>query len=338
MWKEKVSLKLMVLNAENLFLLFAKPPSKEILKLDALQWKRLSTPIFENKPIEKCRGIASLILKAQSDIVCLTEVGGLESLENFNLLFLDSQYSPCLIEGNSDRNIDVGFLIKKNSPFYFDLETNKNFNIDFHYENEKNAIARGDAVKASAGHFSRDVAELKLFKNDRDKPFLVVLLTHLKSRLDPEKIDANGFLKRQAEMKALVSLYQSIQQNFPTTPIAITGDFNGLAGRLETDKEFQLIYDQTDWEDVLQTNNVPQDARATYYQIKNSNSAEGRQIDFAFLNRLAQSHLKIGSASVLRYLDEFGFDLPPPTSMETKTTLPSDHYPIIFELENLVLT
>lgn len=338
MWTEQVNLKFMVFNAENLFLLFHPehtPPSKDLLNLDPIQWRRLSTEVFENKPIAKCRAIADLILKADSDIVCLTEVGGADSLNHFNQLFLDGKYSHCLIEGNSDRNIDVGFLLKKNHPFYFDLDTNKNFDIQFLYDSERKSLERGESLKASAGHFTRDVAELKLFQSDREKPFLVILLTHLKSRLDPERIDPNGFSKRQAEMKALVQLTAEVEAKYPQRPFVICGDFNGNAGRSNTDREFKIIYEQTKWDDVLEVDEIPQDQRATYFQIKNSGLTEGRQIDFAFLNEVAKAYLKPKSSAVLRYLDEFGFPVTPPTSLEAKNELPSDHYPLVFELSNL---
>jgi hypothetical protein len=40
---------------------------------------------------------------------------------------------------------------------------------------------------------------------------------------------------------------------------------------------------------------------------------------------------------VYRYKDEFGFSLDTPRSLEHKSRLPSDHYPLFFTLEKLKL-
>ena len=45
--------------------------------------------------------------------------------------------------------------------------------------------------------------------------------------------------------------------------------------------------------------------------------------------------LILGSAMVYKYKDEFGSDLKKPDTLEQKAILPSDHYPLIFTLENL---
>ena len=112
-----LSLKFCLLNAENLFLLFDQPLPKNYVKLEENQWQKLSTSVYENKSLFKTIHLANTLKNTNSDIIMLCEVGGLESLKNFNLLFLNNEYSPILIEGNSDRNIDVGFLIKKRAHF-----------------------------------------------------------------------------------------------------------------------------------------------------------------------------------------------------------------------------
>ena len=121
-----LSIKFVLMNAENLFLMFDQALPKTFSKLEENQWQKLSTSVYENKPLFKTLHLARTLKDAAADIIMLCEVGGLESLKNFNEHFLDNQFSPILIEGNSDRNIDVGFLIKKSSPFYFDLMTHKN--------------------------------------------------------------------------------------------------------------------------------------------------------------------------------------------------------------------
>ena len=333
MWSEKISLKLALLNAENLFLLFDRPPTMEMTRADEIEWQRFSTSIFPNKSLKKVKELVRVIQDINADILMLCEIGGPESLINFSNLFLNQTYSPIAIEGNSDRNIDVGFLIKKNSPFYFDLATNKNRLINFLYPHERNQAA--GAIKITSHKFSRDVAELRLFKKDRDNPFLVMLLTHLKSPLDPERRDPMGSQRRHAELKTLLEIYKEVEALHPTCPMVMAGDFNGNASRIGTDMEFESIYQTTGLQDILELNAKPVAERATYYQVRSGGRVEGKQIDYCFLSPRAATFLKPGSAQVYRYKDEFGFAIDIPNTIDAKLNLPSDHYPLIFELENL---
>lgn len=334
-WPQTTQLKIALYNAENLFLLFDETPSKEWLKFDEVQWQKLSTSVYENKPLAKCHAIAKIIKDLNPDILMLCEVGGPESLKNFNDLFLDSQYSSYLVEGNSDRHIDIGYLVKKNLNFYCDLQSNKNRQINFMYPHEKESVQKGFPIKMTSNRFSRDVAELHCFVKDRDNPFMIILLAHLKSRLDPDKVDPGGTERRAAELKALIEIYKEHVNRHPQIPIFVAGDLNGQAHRQATDEEFKELYTTTDLEDVLEIDQVKYEDRATFYQIRNGGKTEGKQIDYCFVSQQFKSLIKPGSAQVYRYKDEFGFALPIPTNLDGKFSLPSDHYLLSFEIENL---
>lgn len=322
-----LNLKFCQINAENLFLLFDSPLPPNYLKLERKQWESLTTSVFENKPLHKVISLAETLKDIQADIVMLNEVGGAESLKNFNHYFLDNKYSPILVEGNSDRSIDVGFLIKKNSDFYFDLFSHKNKEIDLVYPH--------NAEQKNSYKFSRDCAELRLFKSDVNNPFLIILLTHLKSPLDPERIDAGGVLRRASELRACVDIYNDLKTNYPKTPVMLCGDFNGSAGRINTDVEFAYLYAHTDLEDVLELAQVPAEERHSFIQVRSGFRSEGRQIDFCFLPELLKSHLNTHSAQIYLYKDQYGSPLKKPDTLDQKAQLPSDHYPIIFTLENI---
>lgn len=339
-WSEALNIKFCFLNAENLFLLFDEAPTAEALKLDETKWQRLSTSTYENKPLSKCLELAKTLKDIDADVVMLCEVGGVESLKNFNELFLNSAYSPILTEGNSNRNIDVGFLIRKNMPFYFDLQSNKNRLINYLYPHERTSMDNNYPVSsvknpATSHKFSRDVAELRLFKKDVEKPFLGILLTHLKSRLDPEGIDPGGFERRQAELQALVEIYKEFEAKHPGTPVMVVGDFNGNASAQSPDEEFKALYEKTELKDVLELSNVTTENRATFYQVRSSSRTEGRQIDFCFLSPLLAKELKPNTSYVYRYKDEFGMSVGIPMTLDAKLRLPSDHYPIVFEIANM---
>lgn len=335
-------MKVMLLNAENLFLLSDQKLTAEHVKLDQTQWNRLSTSIFENKPLIKLNAISKVIQAEKPDLIMLCEVGGLESLQNFNSLFLNSEYSPALIEGNSNRNIDVGFLLKKNQPFYFDIISNKNRPIQYLYPHERQSLDTGYPVKGgkvTVSHkFSRDAVELHLFQRDRSQPFLIFVLTHLKSRLDPENIDPSGFERRQAELKTLLEIYKELESKFKSqVPIAIAGDFNGNASATETDPEFKSLYEITKLRDVCDIVGMPRDKAATFYQVGRASKTEGRQLDYCFLSPLLVPYLDPSSVQVYRYKDHLGLPMDPPTTLEAKMNLPSDHYPLLFTLKNIPL-
>ncbi len=89
--------------------------------------------------------------------------------------------------------------------------------------------------------------------------------------------------------------------------------------------------------DVFEVAQLSAEKRATFYQVKSNSRTEGRQIDFAFLSPLLQAQLKANSALAYRYRDEFGMEQGVPHNMEAKLRLPSDHYPVVFEIENIQL-
>lgn len=317
--------------------MFDREPDESVLDLKDAQWKRLSSSVYPNKSLKKALDIGKALHEIDADIIMLCEVGGLESLTNLNKLFLSSEYSCYLIEGNSDRNIDVGFLIKKKLDFNVEVKSNKNRPINYLYPHERESIEKGYANATNSSHyFSRDVIELRL-SQDGEPAFLQIFLTHLKSRLDPERIDPNGFERRQAELKTLLDIYAE-SRTLRKIPTLVAGDFNGNAGRIETDEEFKEIYSRTDLLDVLEVCHLPQEERATFYQVRNGGRADGRQIDFAFLSEELHSLVKPQSAYVYQYKNHRGEIIPPPRSLDAKSQLPSDHYPLVFEIENLKLS
>lgn len=334
-WARNIPLKCCLLNAENLFLLFDQKPQRNLQQYDETQWQKLSTSIYENKPLKKCFDLQKTLNDIDADIILLCEVGGPESLNNFNEYFLEKKYSPAIIEGNSDRNIDVGFLIKKDLNFYYDLLSNKHRPINYLYPHERQSADAGYPAKLTSHKLSRDCIELRLFERDREKPFLIFLLTHLKSRLDPERIDPGGQERRAAELKTVVEIYQELANKYPQVPISLCGDLNGDASRSSPDQEFKPIYELTDLEDVLEHTQVKRELRSTFYQIRNGGRSEGKQIDYAFINPELKKYLKPQGSYVYRYKDEFGFNIDAPTSLDAKLQLPSDHYPLVFEFIQL---
>ena len=63
-----LNLKFMLLNAENLFLLFDKKPDASVLnQADEAQWQKLSSSVYENKSLKKSPMHQGAILPPKSD-------------------------------------------------------------------------------------------------------------------------------------------------------------------------------------------------------------------------------------------------------------------------------
>ena len=167
-------------NVENLFLYldYADVLSgRDISTLTEKEWQNLTTSVVGNKPIEHVRALARAVLDIDPDVLMMCEVGGVESLANFSRLFLHDRYAVHLIEGNSDRGIDLGYLVRKSLPFHYDLRSHKHRALDFLYPHEILSQETGygslRSAKLSSHKFSRDVLELRIYEEGRDEPVCI---------------------------------------------------------------------------------------------------------------------------------------------------------------------
>lgn len=214
-------------NAENFYLLLDRDYSlEEFAALGDEQVQQMNASIYNpNKSLAKIARIAATILEQDFDLVGLVEVGGLETLHNFNRYYLDSRYDCYLHEENSRRGIFVGALVKKGR------------------------FARVRARNV-AGSFSRNLLELRLVNR---KTELRVYVLHLKSHLGQE----NGIEMRLKEVDQLCQL-------LPRHDCVVMGDFNGILIPGLHQFEFQAFLDLP-FRDVLEAMGVPPAERATHY-------------------------------------------------------------------------
>ena len=305
-------LKVMVLNAQDLFLFMDKHAHSElpIEQLSEIRWQLMSSSLFSNKSKEKCQILAQTILEAQADVVMVTEVGGLESLSNFSRFLLKDDYGPLSLPSNSDRGIDLGYLVKK------DLNLNASLKDHVRYE-----------LPAPAYRFSRDVLRLDLTENG--KPKMIFLLAHIKSKLDLKRSDFEGRSKRTHEVKGLIDIYRKIQEEFPETPILVGGDMNGHAGEVNTEEEFQQIYELTDLKDIAFLAAIPQEDRFSYVYFNRGGNRFEQQIDYLFISERFRQLIEPEECYFPRYKNLSGAPLPIPRRIEQKNILPSDHYPFV---------
>lgn len=328
--------KIVQLNAENLFIYLDHYADQALTSLTEREWQEFSTSTVSNKPLHKTKWLAESLLELDPDIVILNEVGGIESLENFNALFLNSQFNVQLKEGNSDRGIDVGYLVNKRLPYQMLLISHANRPLGFNYPHERiwNNQYKDDPDKKSfpSQRFSRDVLELRLFDQSSQKLQMVFLACHLKSKLDREGIDPLGKDRRQAEFKTLLSIYNEIRNETQSqVPIVIAGDFNGQARASNPDEEFSTIKG-TDLKDAFDLLNLEEGSRITRWDIRNGQAPVGQQIDYIFLSPELHNNVKADQTFVFRYKGDLGIELPPIQTATQQFAMPSDHYPLLVTL------
>ncbi len=83
-----LDLRCALLNAENLFLLLDQELPIPFDHFSDLEWQKYSTSIYSNKPLSKLIKLKTYLNEINPDILLLEEIGGEESLRNFNHHFL----------------------------------------------------------------------------------------------------------------------------------------------------------------------------------------------------------------------------------------------------------
>lgn len=305
-------LKVLVLNAQDLFLFMDKHNHEAVpvTELTEIKWQLMSSSLFSNKSKEKCQMLAGVIKDHDADVVMMTEVGGPESLTNFAKFLLNDEYIALSMPSNSDRGIDLGYLIKRSLPFAHAIKTHINF-----------------VLPAPAYKFSRDVLRLDLKLGKELK--MIFLLVHIKSKLNLRGVDFEGRTRRIHEVKGVIDIYNDLSRTHPDVPILIGGDMNGHAGEKETEEEFKQIYQMTDLKDVAFLANVPDEDRFSYVYFNRGGNRFEQQIDYLFIAEKFRDKIIPEECYFPRYKNTSGAPLPIPKRMEQKNILPSDHYPFL---------
>jgi endonuclease/exonuclease/phosphatase family metal-dependent hydrolase len=312
----------MVYNLENFFVFMEKYTGQDLTAMDEFDWQHLPARLLANKSLKNLFKIKHLIEKHQPDIIMCTEVGGRLSLNNFAHHFLDDRYTVFHKDSNSDRGIDLGYFVKNSLAQNADVESYRRYPIKFLYPHE--IKMRGPASAKNSHRFSRDVLFLSLEHAGKK---IGLMLTHLKSKLDFKGIDPMGYLRREAECRAMLEIYKAQESHFDM--LFIGGDLNGFAQKKDTDIEFEQVYKNTELEDVLELANCPGEDRFTYLHQKRTGQLFSTQLDYLFIHKKHQK--KMIAASVDHYTD-FINDPPTPKMLaKRRRLLPSDHFPILAE-------
>lgn len=290
-------MKFLIWNLENLFLV----PSARLAYNQAL------------KPEKKVRQIVALINELSPDILFLCEVGGKESLKELAHR-LEGDFRYYYTEGNSDRGIGLGFLIKTNfHPTQF--HTHAGMTLPH--------VSLDDRVKPRS--FSRDAAELWLC-DDIGAPKLIIWGLHLKSAQDRQGNDFRGARQRAAEVRGLVKLMKERQQQYPNTPQWVCGDFNGIASGDKLDPEFEhFAVHFSSHQDLLEQLGLPPQSRWTY-----ASGHDGQlpvQLDYFFMPKTTPT-CEPEDSGVVHLWQRLGINAGPAYTASQRELWPSDHLPL----------
>lgn len=314
------SLSLLCFNLENFFLTSESlAPSRGLVNL---------------KDSQKVEDIARMLKEIDVDICAFSEVGGRSSLEHFNEKYLDSKYEIQILEGNSDRGIEIGYLVKKEISFNLDLITHKDKILNFIYpndliENEK-AVSNGQPLVHENQKFSRNVLELQLKEKNTATQFNIFLV-HFKSQWDRRGDDFRGQGHRKAEAEALAEIVKERQTMFPDAHMILTGDFNGRVKGEQQDPEFESLR-KMNFIDVLEHKDLPQAEKFTMAQF-NQGQREMIQLDYILLEEKTRSSINKDKSGLVRFKDNEGNQIPLPKTLYDRNRLPSDHYPLLLTLD-----
>lgn len=309
-------IKLCTLNTENLFISLEHYDDSPLENLSESEWRKFSLPQlrYKQKPLHKLWGLASAILDIDPDVLMLVEVGGRESLDHFNHYFLKDAFTAHFVETNSNRSIDLAFLVKK------DLQLNAKV-----LSNRETLVKPGSHYGAkNSARFARDVAELHLFHGT--ELYFILFLTHLKSKISTDS-DFQGRDLRRAEAEALAALYTRAEQKYPSVPIVVGGDLNSdlKSPELEALARTSL----TDFHDLLET---PIEDRTSLVHFDHLGKPHPQVLDYLLLSPTLKTKIIREKSFTYRYKSFYDVPHPLPMTIHQRYHMPSDHFPVVLTL------
>jgi hypothetical protein len=279
-------------------------------------FERVSGPVDKEEASRAAQ--ARAILEEDLDVVVLQEVENIAALEQFAAEHLNGAYRAFLIEGNDERGIDVAFLVKKDLPFEIEQRSRKG-------ETWSDPAQGGREVPL----FSRDLTSLVIRAAGRPQPLAVLFGTHMKSKRDRPG-DPDSELQRRAQARRTAEVLAETRAEFgPAVPVLIAGDFNG---DLTHDAALRPIFEAgfVDGFDAAPAPTAPEDRVSHTYHPRDG-AAQAHQMDGVVISQDWAGLVKRTHAH--RYKDGQGRDKPIPSTYAQRSENPSDHFPVVLELD-----
>lgn len=263
---------------------------------------------YQKSPQDILR-IQKIIEEEMPDIATFQEIEDIMALQYLvSSPKLRGKYKVYLIEGNDQRGIDVGFIVKSDLPFVVDYQTHKD-------------ITWYDPVEHVKGPlFSRDLPVVMLRTEQDKNPFLIVIGNHAKSQRDRPG-DPNSTILRQAQYAKAAEIIKNYEERYPGVQIIFGGDFN-VDVRTSTDIKPLLENNMKSAFDVARVS-VSWSERITHSYFQNGSRPHYPQMDDLMVTPGLFSN--VIKASVIQYKNEDGSIVPLPKSYKERQRQPSDH-------------
>ena len=306
------AMKILQWNLENFFIFLDKYQGQDINKISEDEWQSFTIARERNKSLAKIFGVQEMVINQNPDVCVFSEVGGRESLENFNDLFLNNQYDVFMAPSNSTRGIDIGFLVRKGLSYSCSVKSNRKTVVEMDGKTYK---------------FSRDIPELRFYQEDTLK--MVIMGVHLKSKISSEH-DYQGMDTRKAEVTGMLQIYHRVKEKYQV-PIMIMGDFNGIVQKESFEEEFRKVFETSTLLDYLEFKpDLGEFDRVSYVR---TNPYQLQQLDYILIDKDLYANVDYNNSKILRFTTFYDIELPLPKTFAEKKMLPSDHYPQIIKLK-----
>lgn len=309
--QETQKLKILVFNLNNVFIKDAAVKRGDVETV----LQRADTSFKSEKNLDRERKI---IKEQDPDIFIGTEMHLIEDAKEFMKAdpALNNKYWVFLKEGNDDRGINIVTYVKKSLGFRYKLTSYKDL------------TWKDPVTKKVRPLFSRDLPVLTMSRPGESKPTLIVIGNHAKSqRSDPEDRDPSSQRHRTAQYEAVKEIVLKLKKLYgDDVAIILGGDYNTdtlTAPELSPIRNLlKSVFDSIEGKTFTMAE------RITHYFFGRDGRI-GHQLD----DIRVSGKIKVLDAHVVRYEDERGRIMRAPRTFEERQQQPSDHSPIVAEIE-----
>ena len=282
-------MKILTFNVENLF-------------LDPLFAYQHKATLKEKNQLER---MCKILFEIDADILGLQEVGGKNSfqiLRDYLQKHYQIDYEIVTHPGNSDRGIEVGYLIKQHLTYNATSHHQVQLDLTDQFSKEYKKIAR-------------NFLQLTLLKDEKKFHFLLI---HLKSARNLDSLDPGGVHKRKSEIRALLKLSKKLEQD---APVIILGDFNTPIEK--TNNELLKLHES--FFELCDYLELPEENRVTYIGRHRNQAPAHILLDTFFISKNLKTLIDKRESGVYR---------PQKQSLKTlkREDFPSDHFPVLLKL------
>lgn len=275
------------------------------------------------KPEKETMGVADVLLDVQPDIVLAQEIFRRQALNHLDDQHTGNSYDTIFRHGNDPRGIHLAQMVKKGLPLEFKT-------ISHHNLKWSNPFRGGTEQPL----FSRDLPVTLVFIKGVKSPVLIYANMHAKSkRIGDTELPGEGAAIRKAQMEGTARILKQFQAKYgEDIPMLVAGDFNS-----DVNKENDVAPLRQFLRNAFDVLNPPVSSRdrTTHVfietdKVSDKQTIHNDQMDAFFVNAAFEKF--IINSYVYRYRDQ-SYQLPLPKSYEDKKDLPSDHYPIVLEID-----